>query len=44
MQIIGCYAQTELHYGSSVQGLQITVTFYPQTIIVVTRIWMTKEV
>ena len=27
MQIIGCYAQTELGHGSNVQGLETTATF-----------------
>ncbi|KAJ6714959.1 ELECTRON TRANSPORT OXIDOREDUCTASE [Salix viminalis] len=31
MQIIGCYAQTELGHGSNVQGLETTATFYPDT-------------
>ncbi|CAA7020357.1 unnamed protein product [Microthlaspi erraticum] len=31
MQIIGCYAQTELGHGSHVQGLETTATFDPQT-------------
>ncbi|CAI8609564.1 unnamed protein product [Vicia faba] len=31
MQIIGCYAQTELGHGSNVQGLETTVTFDPKT-------------
>ncbi|OIT23516.1 peroxisomal acyl-coenzyme a oxidase 1, partial [Nicotiana attenuata] len=31
MQIIGCYAQTELGHGSNVQGLESTATFDPQT-------------
>ncbi|XP_071697804.1 peroxisomal acyl-coenzyme A oxidase 1-like isoform X2 [Rutidosis leptorrhynchoides] len=31
MQIIGCYAQTELGHGSNVQGLETTATFDPQT-------------
>ncbi|XP_058190954.1 peroxisomal acyl-coenzyme A oxidase 1-like [Rhododendron vialii] len=31
MQIIGCYAQTELGHGSNVQGLETTATFHPQT-------------
>ncbi|CAL5429616.1 unnamed protein product [Camellia sinensis] len=30
MQIIGCYAQTELGHGSIVQGLETTATFDPQ--------------
>ncbi|XP_062073935.1 peroxisomal acyl-coenzyme A oxidase 1-like [Humulus lupulus] len=30
MQIIGCYAQTELGHGSNVQGLETTATFDPQ--------------
>ena len=29
MQIIGCYAQTELGHGSNVQGLETTATFDP---------------
>lgn len=29
MQIIGCYAQTELGHGSNVQGLETTATFNP---------------
>lgn len=31
MQIIGCYAQTELGHGSNVQGLETTAIFDPQT-------------
>ncbi|CAK9173271.1 unnamed protein product [Ilex paraguariensis] len=31
MQIIGCYAQTELGHGSNVQGLETTATFDAQT-------------
>nr|GME02727.1 peroxisomal acyl-coenzyme A oxidase 1-like [Ipomoea batatas] len=31
MQIIGCYAQTELGHGSNVRGLETTATFDPQT-------------
>ncbi|CAL5197964.1 unnamed protein product [Lathyrus oleraceus] len=31
MQIIGCYAQTELGHGSNVQGLETTITFDPKT-------------
>ncbi|MED6138994.1 acyl-coenzyme A oxidase, variant 2 [Stylosanthes scabra] len=31
MQIIGCYAQTELGHGSNVQGLETTATFDPAT-------------
>ncbi|KAK8692879.1 hypothetical protein V6N13_070483 [Hibiscus sabdariffa] len=31
MQIIGCYAQTELGHGSNVQGLETTATFDPHT-------------
>ncbi|MBA0740917.1 hypothetical protein Gogos_014100 [Gossypium gossypioides] len=31
MQIIGCYAQTELGHGSNVQGLETTATFDPET-------------
>ncbi|KAG5541596.1 hypothetical protein RHGRI_021433 [Rhododendron griersonianum] len=31
MQIIGCYAQTELGHGSNVQGLETTATFDSQT-------------
>ncbi|MED6113619.1 acyl-coenzyme A oxidase [Stylosanthes scabra] len=31
MQIIGCYAQTELGHGSNVQGLETTATFDPNT-------------
>ncbi|KAH1202266.1 Peroxisomal acyl-coenzyme A oxidase 1 [Glycine max] len=31
MQIIGCYAQTELGHGSNVQGLEKTATFDPKT-------------
>ncbi|AEC09145.1 acyl-CoA oxidase 5 [Arabidopsis thaliana] len=31
MQIIGCYAQTELGHGSNVQGLETTATFDPKT-------------
>lgn len=31
MQIIGCYAQTELGHGSNVQGLETTASFDPQT-------------
>ena len=31
MQIIGCYAQTELGHGSNVQGLETTATFDPDT-------------
>ncbi|KAL3630055.1 acyl-coenzyme A oxidase [Castilleja foliolosa] len=31
MQIIGCYAQTELGHGSNVQGLETTSTFDPHT-------------
>ncbi|KAL5723921.1 acyl-CoA oxidase [Ranunculus cassubicifolius] len=31
MQIIGCYAQTELGHGSNVQGLETTATFDPST-------------
>ncbi|XP_074268985.1 peroxisomal acyl-coenzyme A oxidase 1 isoform X1 [Silene latifolia] len=30
MQIIGCYAQTELGHGSNVQGLETTATFDPE--------------
>ncbi|GMH26652.1 hypothetical protein Nepgr_028495 [Nepenthes gracilis] len=29
MQIIGCYAQTELGHGSNIQGLETTATFDP---------------
>ncbi|PWA86570.1 acyl-CoA oxidase 1 [Artemisia annua] len=31
MQIIGCYAQTELGHGSNVQGLETTATFDTRT-------------
>lgn len=31
MQIIGCYAQTELGHGSNVQGLETTATFDTET-------------
>ncbi|KAJ9173358.1 hypothetical protein P3X46_016503 [Hevea brasiliensis] len=31
MQIIGCYAQTELGHGSNVQGLETTATFDPES-------------
>ncbi|XP_010540819.1 PREDICTED: peroxisomal acyl-coenzyme A oxidase 1-like [Tarenaya hassleriana] len=31
MQIIGCYAQTELGHGSNVQGLETVATFDPHT-------------
>ena len=31
MQVIGCYAQTELGHGSNVQGLETTATFDPQS-------------
>lgn len=31
LQLIGCYAQTELGHGSNVQGLETTATFDPQT-------------
>ncbi|KAL3615602.1 acyl-coenzyme A oxidase [Castilleja foliolosa] len=31
MQIIGCYAQTELGHGSDVKGLETTSTFDPRT-------------
>ncbi|GFQ07027.1 peroxisomal acyl-coenzyme a oxidase 1 [Phtheirospermum japonicum] len=31
MQIIGCYAQTELGHGSNVKGLETTSTFDPHT-------------
>ncbi|XP_039053192.1 peroxisomal acyl-coenzyme A oxidase 1-like [Hibiscus syriacus] len=31
MQIIGCYAQTELGHGSNVRGLETTASFDPQT-------------
>lgn len=31
MQIIGCYAQTEMGHGSNVQGLETTATFDPDT-------------
>ncbi|KAL8091253.1 peroxisomal acyl-coenzyme A oxidase 1 [Apium graveolens] len=31
MQIIGCYAQTELGHGSNVQGLETTATFDSKT-------------
>lgn len=31
MQIIGCYAQTEMGHGSNVQGLETTATFDPKT-------------
>ncbi|KAK1261343.1 Peroxisomal acyl-coenzyme A oxidase 1 [Acorus gramineus] len=31
LQIIGCYAQTELGHGSNVQGLETTATFDPET-------------
>lgn len=31
LQIIGCYAQTELGHGSNVQGLETTATFDPKT-------------
>ncbi|MCL7030406.1 hypothetical protein MKW94_028848, partial [Papaver nudicaule] len=31
MQIIGCYAQTELGHGSNVQGLETTATFDSET-------------
>ncbi|KAF8019388.1 hypothetical protein BT93_G0152 [Corymbia citriodora subsp. variegata] len=31
MQIIGCYAQTELGHGSNVQGLETIATFDPHT-------------
>eukprot|EP01018_Ginkgo_biloba_P002585 Gb_39042 [translate_table: standard] len=31
MQIIGCYAQTELGHGSNVQGLETTATFDPNS-------------
>ncbi|ESQ52191.1 hypothetical protein EUTSA_v10016360mg [Eutrema salsugineum] len=31
LQIIGCYAQTELGHGSNVQGLETTATFDPHT-------------
>lgn len=31
LQIIGCYAQTEMGHGSNVQGLETTATFDPDT-------------
>lgn len=31
MQIIGCYAQTELGHGSNVQGLETIATYDPKT-------------
>ncbi|KAL4351354.1 hypothetical protein GQ457_06G037570 [Hibiscus cannabinus] len=31
VQILGCYAQTELGHGSNVRGLETTATFDPQT-------------
>ncbi|KAK9144548.1 hypothetical protein Sjap_004451 [Stephania japonica] len=31
MQIVGCYAQTELGHGSNVQGLETTATFDPKS-------------
>ncbi|KAJ4952876.1 hypothetical protein NE237_029708 [Protea cynaroides] len=31
MQIIGCYAQTELGHGSNIQGLETIATFDPKT-------------
>jgi acyl-CoA oxidase len=31
MEIIGCYAQTEMGHGSNVQGLETTATFDPKT-------------
>ena len=31
LEVIGCYAQTELGHGSDVQGLETTATFDPKT-------------